>query len=505
MPETDVDSRSATRVALLAFGVILTIALYYRYPNAVADYRADQAHDAFTYITFAKGFLAHQPYPVKKWHPGFPLLVAAALAILGFNFLRLKLLMITVALATVGASVRWFRDAGLVYAAPSLGLLFATNPLFFDYSHRVMTEIPFLFFLVLTFVGLARLEHAGTRQGLVVAGALLTVSASAALLVRGNGLALVPALAAALFSARGPARQMQRRCVAIALALLLSVYSAWTIWGRFHEFQGIANVTYLEEILAADVGQVWDAGGLRPGVERVSASGLAKRVYQNVVWFQLFNIDATLWPDAGRLAEIRSPGIGFGLGLVALLPAVIGSVVMIRFSLPLFVYLFFSFLITIVYPPGGAARYLLPILPALVVAYYLGFERIVGRERAVAVVIFAAFANLFLCGIQADEQSRNPYDGAATADILATIKEDVPRFVSPDDLVITEYNLVVQALADRRAASPPSGFTVELGQGSAYLLEASTRPIELPSHLVREVVTSRGSARLCRLKRNTTQ
>jgi 4-amino-4-deoxy-L-arabinose transferase-like glycosyltransferase len=482
--------------ALLVLGTSLTVILYYMYPNAVPDYRADQAHDSFAYITFAKGFLAHQPYPVKHWHPGFPVLLAGALAVVGLDFLRLKLLMITLGLITAIASVRFFRDFGLPHAAPAMALLFAAGPLFFDYSHRLMSEVPFLALLVLTLAAFTALQRGGGERRQWSAGVLMGFSAAAALLVRGNAIALVPTFAVAAFTARGPTNRVRRRFLAAAVAILVAVYSAWALWGASHNFEGIANVTYLEELRAVDLDQLWDAGGLQPGVERISPHGLMRRVYQNVVWHQAFNVDAVVWPGAAQLAGIRTAGVGFAIGLLALVPALIGSVIMVRFSLAIVVYLLCSLLLVIVYPTGGAARMLMPVIPVLLVAYYLGFEFILGRRGALALVIFAAFANLFLCAAEAHTQSRSPYAGEATADVIATIIEDVPTLVPPQDVVVTEYDLVVHALTDRHAVSPRAVPAHELVHGAAYVLDRRSHPIELPSNLTREVVASHGEAQL---------
>jgi hypothetical protein len=97
----------------------------------------------------SKALLAREGYTTKHWQPGFVFLFAGALAVVGPNFLYLKLLMIGIGLAAAGASVWFFRGLGLGRAAFALALLFAATPLYFDYSHRLMSEAPFLAFLVL--------------------------------------------------------------------------------------------------------------------------------------------------------------------------------------------------------------------------------------------------------------------------------------------------------------------------------------------------------------------
>jgi hypothetical protein len=352
----------------------------------------------------------------------------------------------------------------------------------------------------LALAALEAVRRAATPAALGTAGVVLALAAPAAVLVRGNGLALAPALAVALFLVRGPGGRGQRWWLAAALLLVLATFGAWTAWGAFHQFQAIHNVTYLQEVRAVDLEKLWEAGGLGPRVERVSAGGLVTRVYRNVVWYQLYRIDGLFWPQADQLAEARARGVGLLLAGLALVPFVVGSVSLARRSPPVFTYLAFSLLITVVYPTGGAARMLLPVLPVLLVAFYLGLEFLLGRDVALGWATCVLFANLILCAVQADLQARHPYDGTFTNDTLALIRDDVPRQTAPGDVVLTDYHLVVTAFADR-ASVPPSKYSWDdRAAGSVYLLEMRSRPFQLPDNFSREVVVTRGEAQLSRVK-----
>jgi 4-amino-4-deoxy-L-arabinose transferase-like glycosyltransferase len=484
---------------LLLLAALALAGLYYAYPNAVPDHRTDQAHDPLVYLIYAKSLLAGEGYPTKHWQPGFPLMLAGALAVVGLDFLRLKLLMITLGLATAALSLRFFRGLGLQAAAPVLALLFAATPLYFDYSHRLLSEVPFLAFLVLALVALGELQHAATAAGRWLAGTLLALAGSAAILIRGNALALVPALAVAFFLARGRANRGQRWALAAAMALMVATFGAWTLWGASRQFRGIDNITYLQEVQAVDLGPLWNAGGFGPGAEKVSAPGFARRVFQNVAWHQIYRVDALLWPQADQLAEVRLRGVGLVLALVALVPTLVGSVLLLRHSPSVFTYLVFSLLITVTYPTGGAARMLLPIVPVLIGASYLGLERLLGGPAALGWATCAVFANCFFCAVQADAQAHNPYSGDSTAEVVALVREAVPQYVSPEDTVVTKDYLVVRALTDRSAVPVDQLTGDDRRAGSTYLLEVRSDPIPLPPNFRREVIATRGEAQLSRL------
>ena len=230
--------------------------------NAVPDVRSDQAHDAFTYIILAKSLLREGGYLSKHWQPGFPVMLAGMLAVVGLDFVRLKLVMVTLGLFTAALSVPFYARLGLSHAAPALALLFAATPIYFDYSHRLMSEIPFLMFSLSALVALEVLRKGTTPRSEWVAGVALTLTGalSAAVFVRGNGLALVPALAVGWLSTRGDVVRRTRTFIAVALIMTTMVFSGWTLWGSAHKFSGISDVTYSEEVQAADLSQLWKAG-----------------------------------------------------------------------------------------------------------------------------------------------------------------------------------------------------------------------------------------------------
>jgi hypothetical protein len=505
-PHPDGALRSPLRLLVVAAAVSL-LGLYYGYPNAVPDLRADQANDSFVYIRLAKALLVGEGFQTRHWQPGFPVMLSGALALVGLEFYRLKFMMITLAIATALASVRLFRRAGYVDAAVILGLLLAATPLYFDYGHRLMSEIPFIAWSLLALVALFDLHVAPTPRREMVAGVVLAIAGSAAVLLRGNGLALVPAIGVALVTT-GRATLGRRRWLLAALLAIVVTFAAWMTWSTVHTFHGIHNVTYLQELRTSDIGALWASGGNDATVPHAAPRDYLTRIYQNVAWYQIYNADALVWPYAQRLAEVQARGVGLALASLALVPALVGSITVARRFPPAIAWLLSSVLLAIVYPTGGAARMLLPSVPVLILVFYAGLESLFGRRIALGWATCALWANIFICAAQADFQSRHPYfdepyfgGGESTVNAMSLIRDDLPGLTSPTDVVISEYYDVISALTDRRAA-PPSAFAQYLAEGPILILENRSHVIDVPAGYSRQTVAERGDVRLSRLAQN---
>ena len=451
---------------IVAIVGLVVIWLYYRYNNPVPDLRGDQAQDSFAYIELAKGLLRGDGYPTKHLQPGFPLVLATWITAVGLDFYWLKLFAMTCGLATAALSIRLFQRAGYPHVAPLLGCALAATPIFFDYSHRLMSEIPFLACSTIALLALLELQHASTTRQQLTAGILLSVFAPFAVLIRGNGLALVPAVGSVIILNRGRTGRGIRRWLYGALATMATVFFGWMLWGRSHDFEGIRNVTYFQEVQSTDLQALWASGGAALASSRVTAAGMVRRIYENIAWYQVYNADATVWPGANHLAEVQLSRSGSVLAFLGLIPAVIGAVHLARRVPALFVWLVCSILLVLWYPTGGAARMLLPSVPILILAFYMGFEGLVGARGAFGLLLCAAIANLFACAVQGDMQARTPYVGnpygtnEAAREVLSLIREDLTGLTAADSLIVSDYAEVIRALTDRRAVGRPT-----LGRG----------------------------------------
>lgn len=133
--------------------------------------------------------------------PGYPMLLAAVGALFGRNIVLLKLLSLALTAGTAWIFCLFVRDRARRREGPYpqllLPLAFAASPLMIDYSHWILSEAPFVFFVMLSLFFLQR--DSGDREdrnfwlALAAAvasyyvrsvGALLLVAASVGYLVR---------------------------------------------------------------------------------------------------------------------------------------------------------------------------------------------------------------------------------------------------------------------------------------------------------------------------------
>ncbi|MDE2662887.1 MAG: hypothetical protein OXI39_07780 [Gemmatimonadota bacterium] len=183
--------------ALAALHLLLCAVLF--------DPKIHTGGDSATYVLLAESILragdgfalsmapgapeAHTHYP-----PGYPILLAPAVALFGRNFVVLKLLSVLFTTASVVIFCLYARGGRERAPWWCIGLAFAVNPGVIDYSRWILSEAPFLLF---TLVALWALREDGKadRMGPVFVVALLASVASfyvrsiGALLLAGTSIA----------------------------------------------------------------------------------------------------------------------------------------------------------------------------------------------------------------------------------------------------------------------------------------------------------------------------
>jgi hypothetical protein len=504
-PRSLFQPHAVRKMAFFAVSMVLIAILYCIYPNGVPDFRQDQEHDPFTYVILGKSIINENTYNTKHWMPGFPVMLGVMIRWFGQDWLRLKLAMVACSLATLVIVRQIYARIASPRHATLLTLALALTPLYFDYSHRLMSEIPFLAASSLSLLAICELRRSTKQWSLVALSAALTVSTVVAVMIRGNALAIVPALVVEISWRRGRASASLHWGAIIALAALILIYSLWTLRCSKFEYDGIDNVSYLQEVCAEDIGQLWKAGGYRDGVSRIGPSGLAKRVYQNVAWYQSYRMAGLIVPSADQLGSITRRGAGLGLAGLCLVPIALGAWELGKRSPALFTYLASTMLITIVYPTGGSARMLMPAIPLLIGCGYLGLERILGSTMVGGWIFCLIAANLITSITSADMQSKHPYSYDDFERFVELVAVDIPAHSKPHDVVHSSYPLVVQALtglesidsAEIASDGRPATLRIDGPRIIAGIRSPETHPGGIPDSDV--ILASRGPFRLIRL------
>lgn len=311
----------------------------------------------------------------KTYPPGFPLLLAPLYALFGMDIDLFKALISVLYVASFAVSVLYFRE----WAPPPLSLIGSAllffNPWMLNFKNQVISDVPFLFFLLLTLLGMRRAQKAErpTVIQALVFGLLLAFTAA----VRTPGVLLIPAL---LLSDLYRSRRVTRfaavsTIVALTLVLLtrFAFGSETSYMDQFSEWSiaGVGNIVW--SWFSKDLPRLFHAPkSLAPARYILSSAGVLLSLYGAIAC----------------AARRRMTVLGFFLVLYLALVAV--------------------------WPTYQGLRFLIPALPAYFVFAVYGLHSLTTRLRTrfrfavlgLAVLIIAASWGTSMAHLVAD---RNVY------------------------------------------------------------------------------------------------
>jgi 4-amino-4-deoxy-L-arabinose transferase-like glycosyltransferase len=432
--------------------------------------------------------------------PGFPVKLAGLIGRFGDDWLVLKSSMIVLALFTMILSRWFFRRVVPRSASTPLALVLASTPIVFDYAHRLMSEIPAMASSMLALLAMLKVVEKCEGRGRWAWGAVLVLAGPIAVLIRGNALAIAPALFFGVLRFAGPGERRARAVLGCGLLAIVGTFVAWSIRCEQRQYYGIHNVTYINEMQSKNIGALWEASGkFGDGVERVDAAALANRAYVNFAWYQVYRVAGFLIPSSAGLSDVKLSKLGFVLALLLLVPYGVGFARLARRSPELSVFLASSLLLVVVYPTGGSRRMLLPIIPMLLATGYLGLERMIGTRSAVGWLIGLAVLNLATCAVEADRQRLQPYSRAGFDDFLRIIDIDLLKVSRSGEMIGSDFPEPVAALTGtttREAARALSA--VSKGEASSALL-VCLDPLAVGPDLEATTIARRGQCTLLRI------
>lgn len=342
--------------------------------------------DNATYILLSQAMVQGRGF-VDHWMPGEPphtvysfgfpaLLLPVSLLHLSYSWY--KVIPWLSGLCCVLLVFPLFRRQGPPLLAAVACVLMTVNPSFIEYSHWVLSELPFMAFMLLTLWLLMKWEKDDNRPWFFW---LMILAAAAAYNVRNTGVALVGGIFIYLMVKR------RFRDAGIFIAAFAVLILPWTLRNRH-----FGTVNYLDWLLVSNPYQV-DLG-------RVSAGGLVERFFQNLWLYSGTCVPQLLFP------AVESWGLGssawFGLALVSL-PMVLGLLVRLIRAPTAFEWITLCYLgIVLLWPTSWTdLRYLLPVLPLLILYLLAGyhwlltglFKRAAGWPSA-ALLVLLLIANL---------------------------------------------------------------------------------------------------------------
>ncbi|HTY08792.1 MAG TPA: hypothetical protein VMF29_06470, partial [Candidatus Edwardsbacteria bacterium] len=302
-----------------------------------------------------------QARPHTQYPFGFPLLLSP-IALLGLGYPWFKL----VPLLCGGAAVLLFPAllkgrAPLAIALPAL--LLALNPVLIDYSHWVLSELPFMACTLLALLLLQRWERGG-GAGWFAAAVAAAVFAN---YIRSAGIALFAGIFIYLLVKR------RFRWALMFLAACIALTLPWALRNSHYGTSG----GYLDQLLMKDPYQ--------PGLGRMTGGEMLARLWQNLGLYGAHIVPRLLFPALD----------GWGLGgadwlfaVLVSLPALAGLVLRLARSPQALDWYAACYLgMALLWPAAWTdVRFILPLLPFLLLyllsAYGAALTRLAPRGRA---------------------------------------------------------------------------------------------------------------------------
>lgn len=296
--------------------------------------------------------------PGAPLHAKYPPLLPSLLALLGWGggVMVPKVLMLVCTTGVVWVTAHFGRRwAGRGPALAAAGVL-AVNPTLLEYGHYILSEAPFTLF-VMTALWLALRED---TKGVVLA----LMAAAAAFMTRTAGVALLFAMPLAWVLAGRRSHALGSAGAAIAAIGGWALYQRWAAPGR----DG-----YLTELLLANP---YDAG-----TGSVELGGLLVRAAENS-WRYVESVLPQTLAGPGSLGG--AGGVSVALGLAVGAAALAGWALRAREGLrPVEVFAVLYAGIILTWPSAWTdRRFLLPLLPVLLVFAFVAVWRLASRSRA---------------------------------------------------------------------------------------------------------------------------
>ena len=318
--------------------------------------------------------------PHTQYPPVFPGILALAMAVGLQPWVPLKVLMLGFSAAAVAFTFLWIRRRGRPLVALAVGLLLAIAPGVLELGHWILSDVPFWAFTMFALWAFERLPR-GDRRRLIVA----IVATTLAYFTRSAGLPLVIGAFAWL--------ALRRRWTQLAAFAAVFAPLALLWWLRSRAGTGLDYA-----------GQFWAVDPYDPSLGTIGPAELVGRIGENLSKYVRLHLPILLLGGAGAASLLLSAGT-----LLLALAGWVRRIVRRRIGVAeLFLPLYAGLLL--VWPAvWSGERFLLPILPLLLVYAWAAAAWLASRVRPVARPIAGALATAGIAlwmvpGIQAQVQ-----------------------------------------------------------------------------------------------------
>ncbi len=289
-------------------------------------------------------YLPDEP-PHTQYPPGFPLLLSIPFIIFGKNILLFKIVILLIGL---GSLIFFYHIVNKLFKANFIMLMFLylSVTIFVVYNHWVLSEIPFLFFSLGALYFFTKLCDKRHFLNFLL-GSFFAIYA---FFIRTAGISLI--LGFALFFII----KKQYKYLIIFLVLFFIFFIPWEIRNaRIPD-----NAGYIKQLLAKNPYQM--------ELGTISFYDLMVRIWDNFILYAFTILPSTFLPI------LNSRGWLVISGLIFTLFFIIGFIIRLRNRTILETYFIFSVGILLAWPEVWSSdRFLLPLMPVVLIYIYYGF------------------------------------------------------------------------------------------------------------------------------------
>lgn len=359
----------AVRVLLSYWVILVALLCLLQYLGGVNKLFFFQGGDNAEYLNLARSLLdgnyisinSSPPEPHTKYPPFFPLMLAGVIYLFGKNMVLMKSLMAVSAAAAAAGTALLFKQRDHNLIASLAAILLMSVPFTLSYSIRLLSEIPFAAFVVLTllFTELA-LDKDSLKSPYTYLAAIFLVIAY---FTRSAGIVLAPVVVGAALL-KSPIRQRLKKNALLAAVMagpFIIGFLGWTLRNR--SVTGGEGTAYWQELLLKDPTNL--------DSPLIGLGGFISRIGEHSVYY-LKEIAKTLWPylDKAQESELIVPGAI----IVAVAAAGLVRSLLNRRGAPELYALFYSALIVIW--TFVENRFLIPLYPVLIYYFLKGVETV---------------------------------------------------------------------------------------------------------------------------------
>ena len=371
-----------------------------------------------------------EPTPHTKYPFGFPLLLAITHILFPGNLIALKSLVVLLYAISIPLTYLLIRR----FASPSMALgvsaLCLVSSLLLDYSHQVMSEIPFLLFSLIALLLLHRAQKSDTLSALAFA----IIAIIAAYYIRSAGLILIGT--GIVFFALHK-KWKEAGLIAIGSFLLAL---PWQIRNA-----ALGGTPYIEQLLSVNP--------YRPEEGMLTLTTLIERILANLELYGLLIIPYILLPSSIDTSTFAGVGIFFsGLILYALITGLIKRHLLI-------VYLTCYLGLHILWPQVWSdTRLLVPAIPILFYAILTSMDELLrllaralkktaSRAGAVLFFLFILGSNIYETNYLAERIGKL----TPNWDTYFAAAEWIKDNTDPDVKIACRKPYLMNAIANRKA------------------------------------------------------